>query len=140
MASHTACITSLRALLIGAALALSAALALAAVTPGRPVTGATVEARVAALLTPADHLALTEYYRAEARAQAARIDAAERLLRAYMQLEGRLYQPVQDQARRLLRAARESRKRYELLAAAHQTLAFELVDDGGAATTPSPVR
>jgi len=114
-----------------------AALAAAGVTPGPAVTDANVAARVHGTLSPPDNLALAHYYQTEAKAEAARIDAADRLLRAYNGLEGKVYEPLKAQARKLLRAARESRKRYELLAAAHQHLAFAQADDSGP-SAPTP--
>ncbi len=127
-----------RQLVIVSVVAIAAAVANAGVTPGPAVTDATVVARIGGALSPSDHLALSVYYSAKAKAEAPRIEATEQLFRAYMQLEGKPYEPLKEQARKLLRAARESRKRYELLAAAHQTLAFEQADDGGAIGTPTP--
>lgn len=98
---------------------LVAALALARVTPGPPVTEATVAARVQGALTRADELALAHYYRAKAAAEADRIAFHDELFRAYMKLEGTAYEPLQRQARALLKAARESRQHYELLGQAH---------------------
>jgi hypothetical protein len=42
-----------------------------------------------------------------------------------MRLEGKWAQPMQRQARALLKAARMSKQRYDLLAQAHRTLAWE---------------
>ncbi|HEY0302118.1 MAG TPA: hypothetical protein VGC36_12315 [Rhizomicrobium sp.] len=122
------------------AAALCAGVAYAAITPGPTVTDANVIARLGGPLLPADHLALAAYYRAEAKAEEARIEFTDRLFRAYMQLEGKRFEPAKEQARKLLRAARESRKRDDLLAAAHQTLAFEQADQGAVIDlqTPSP--
>jgi hypothetical protein len=126
-------------LLIVAVLAAAAAVAFAALpTPGPAVTDATLIARLGRPLTPADHLALAVYYRAKAKASDPQVDFADRLYRTYLTLEGKPFIPVQDQARKLLRGARELRKRFELLAAAHQTLALEQIDDGGAVFTPVP--
>ena len=120
---------------------LLAAAAFGGVTPGPAVTDANVVARLAGILSPPDNLAIAQYYRAKAKAEEPRIEVTDHLLRAYMQLEGKVYEPLKEQARKLLRAARESKKRYELLAAAHQTLAFEMADDvGQPGATPAAQR
>lgn len=98
---------------------LLATLAVATVTPGRPVTDATVIARLGGPLTRADELALAQYYRARAEGEAARIAFHDQLFRAYLAMEGKAAEPLQRQARELLKAARESRQHYELLAQAH---------------------
>ncbi|MFN8642450.1 MAG: hypothetical protein U0802_12665 [Candidatus Binatia bacterium] len=106
-----------------AALLLAAA-AVARVTPGPVVTDATVAERVRHLQTPAEQLALADYYAAKAAAEQSRIAFYEALFRAYRELPGRDYEPLRVQARAELKAARESRKRLELLAAAHRNRAL----------------
>jgi hypothetical protein len=110
--------------LLSLAASLLAAAAVARVTPGPVVTDATVAERVRHLQTPAEQLALADYYAAEAAAETARIEFYEHLFRAYQALEGRDYEPLRVQARALLKAARESRKRLDLLATAHRNRAL----------------
>jgi hypothetical protein len=127
-------------LLVAALVVTAAAVAFAALpTPGPTVTDATLIARLGRPLTPADHLALAVYYRAKAKEADARVEFADRLYRTYLKLEGKPFIPVQEQARKLLRGARELRKRFEMLAAAHHTLALEQLDDDGSVFTPVPV-
>jgi hypothetical protein len=106
-----------------AALLLAVA-ALARVTPGPAVTDATVAERVRTLRTPAEQLALANYYAAKAAAETPRIEFYESLFRAYNDLAGRDYEPLRIQARAALKAARESRKRLDLLATAHRNRAL----------------
>lgn len=106
-----------------AALLLAVA-ALARVTPGPVVTDATVAERVRHLQTPAEQMALADYYAAKAAAEESRIAFYDSLLHAYKALEGRDYEPLRVQARAALKAARESRKRLDLLASAHRNRAL----------------
>jgi hypothetical protein len=110
--------------LLLAAVALAAVAAAARVTPGPAVTDATVLERVRHLQTPAEELALADYYAAKAAAQGPRIDFYEQLFRAYNGLEGKEYDALREQARELLKAARETHKYLELLASAHRNRAF----------------
>lgn len=103
----------------------AAVAAWARVTPGPTVTDATVAERVRSLLTPAEELALADYYAAEADAEEGRIAFYEGLFRAYNDLPGRDYEPMRRQARQLLKAARESREHLDLLASAHRNRALE---------------
>lgn len=94
------------------------------VTPGPAVTDANLAERVRHLQTPAEQLALANYYAAKAAAEGPRIDFYEQLFRAYNDLEGKDYEPLRVQARYLLKAARETRKHLELLATAHRNRSF----------------
>jgi hypothetical protein len=95
------------------------------VPPGPAVTDANLAERVRHLQTPAEQLALANYYAAKAAAEGPRIDFYEQLFRAYNDLEGKVaYEPLRVQARYLLKAARETRKHLELLAAAHRNRAL----------------
>lgn len=115
--SRSHVVLSLAALLLAVA-------ALARVTPGPAVTDATVAERVRHLQTPAEQLALADYYAAKAAAETPHIEFYEKLFQAYRDLEGKDYEPLRVQARALLRAARESRKRFDLLATAHRNRAL----------------
>jgi len=126
-----------RSLAVVVALLLVAAAASGYLTPGAPVTDATVMARIAHAASPSDELALSEYYYAKAKAEDGRIDATERIFRAYMQLEGKQYEPLREASRKLLRDARYSKKHYEMLASAHHTLALEAANDMGPMVTPT---
>jgi hypothetical protein len=107
-----------------AAVLLTAVAALARITPGPTVTDANVAERVRTLRTPAEQLALADYYAAKAVAEEPRIEFYEQLFRAYRDLEGRDYEPLRQQARALLKAARQTRKHLELLATAHRHRGF----------------
>jgi hypothetical protein len=91
-----------------------------------PITDDTVVARIGPAPSVDDHRALAAYYHAKSAAEARRIEFFDQLLRAYMQLEGKSFVPMQRHARELLKAARMSRKYFDLLAAAHTTMALEL--------------
>jgi hypothetical protein len=106
------------------AVLLVAVVASGLVTPGPAVTDANLAESVRHLETPAQQLALANYYAAKAAAEGPRIDFYEQLFRAYNALEGKAYDPLRLQARYLLRAARETRKHLELLAAAHRNRAL----------------
>ena len=106
-----------------AALLLAGA-ALARVTPGPVVTDATLAERVRHLQTPADQMALADYYAAEAAAEQSRMDFYEQLFRAYNDLPGKTYEPLRVQARALLKAARETHEHLLLLATAHRNRAL----------------
>ncbi|MBX3025447.1 hypothetical protein KF840_11140 [bacterium] len=112
-----------RRLAIPLALLLGAAAATARVTPGPAVTDANVLERVRLLRSPAEQLALADYYAAKAAAEGPRIDFYEQLFRAYNALEGKAYDPLREQARDLLKAARQTRKHLEILATAHRNRA-----------------
>ena len=103
---------------------LAAAAAGARVTPGPAVTDETVAERVRDVRTPAEQLALANYYTAKAKGLGERIDFYESLFRAYEALEGREYEALRRQARQLLKTARETREHLELLAAAHRNRAL----------------
>jgi hypothetical protein len=90
-----------------------------------PVTDANVAERVLSARSKADQEALYDYYKARAAAEEPRIAHFDQLFRAYMRLEGKWAEPMQRQARALLKAARMSKQRYDLLAQAHRTLAWE---------------
>jgi hypothetical protein len=94
------------------------------VTPGPAVTDANLAERVRRLQTPAEQMALGDYYAAEADAEAGRILFYEELFRAYNDLPGREYEPYRQRARRLLKAARESREQLDILATAHRNRAM----------------
>ena|SRR5678815_555535 len=96
----------------------------ARVTPGPAVTDSNVAERVRHLRTPAEQLALANYYKDKAASFGARIDFYEGLFRAYEELEGKEYEPLRVQARDLLKAARSTRKHLELLAGAHRDRAL----------------
>ena len=104
---------------------LSALLLAAMLTPGPPVTDADVLARVRSAATPAEEMALSQYYWRKAAAEAPRIAYYDELFRTYMDLEGKVNEPLQRQARELLKAARETRQHFELLAQAHKTRALK---------------
>lgn len=110
------------ALLLTALLLAAAAAGL--VTPGPAVTDATVADRIRHLRTPAEQLALADYYAAKAAAEEPRIAFYESLYRAYNDLPGKVYDPLRIQARDALKAARESHKRLALLASAHRNRAI----------------
>jgi hypothetical protein len=113
----------MRRVAIPLALILAAAAATARVTPGPTVTDANVAERVAHLRTPAEQLALADYYAAKAAAEGPRIEFYEQLFRAYNSLEGKEYDPLRVQARFMLKAARQTRKHLETLATAHRNRA-----------------
>ena len=113
--SHVA--LSLAALLLAVA-------ALARVTPGPVVTDATLAERVRHLQTPAEQMALADYYAAKAAAEESRMAFYEELFRAYNDLEGKTYEPLRVQARALLKAARETHEHLLLLATAHRNRAL----------------
>jgi hypothetical protein len=112
---------------IAALLTLVATLAATAPTPA-PVTDATVVARLGDIQRKQDHEALAAYYRAKAAAALPDIEFQEQLLRAYMPLNRKHYEALQGEARALLKAARMTKKHYELLATAHQRMAYEWED------------
>lgn len=115
-----------------AALAIAALAVLGATPTARPpapLTDATVAERVAAAHTVADHRALAAYYRDKALAEGPRIDYFDRLFRGYQQLDVKTHEAMQRQARALLKAARMSRKYFDLLAAAHTTMALKLSEE-----------
>jgi hypothetical protein len=101
---------------------------LAATATPAPVTDATVAARLGDIRRKQDHEALAVYYRAKAAAAMPNIEFQEQLLRAYMPLNRKHYEALQGEARALLKAARMTKKHYELLATAHQRMAWEWQD------------
>jgi len=103
---------------------LLAAAALARVTPGPTVTDANVVEKVRTLRTPAEQLALANYYAAKADDEQSRIAFYEALFRAYNDLEGRQYEGMRQRARRLLKDARETAEQLDILATAHRTRAI----------------
>jgi hypothetical protein len=106
------------------AVVLCAVAAMARVTPGPAVTDANVDERVRHLETPAQQMALANYYTAKAAAEGPRIEFYEQLFRAYRDLEGKDYEPLRVQARWLLKEARATRHHFELMATAHRTRAL----------------
>jgi hypothetical protein len=90
-----------------------------------PITDANVAERVLSARSKADQEALYDYYKAKAAAEEPRIAHFDQLFRAYMKLAGKWAEPMQRHARALLKAARMSKQRYDLLAQAHRTLAWE---------------
>lgn len=88
-----------------------------------PVTDATVEARVAAAKTPADHEAIATYYRAEAAAAEAAVKRHEAMLAKYRTLSSETTRIMQGHCTTLISSYKKVAESFEGLAKEQENLA-----------------